>query len=306
MRILGCLCTRVCRIVLIRWNIKSFRSEFKRRESGCWSESITLVLLLNYAAVSVAFAEFDRIAQPVDLIGRGLSGVGSENPESLLLNPASIASSLSLQSTLFYSPSPFGLQQLSNGGIFLTIPSRYVNSALTLASIGFSAYREVTGTVSVGVTIAEGFFAGCNLNINHLSIEGYGSGTNAGIDIGMRMRIVDNFQWGFSLLNVNRPTIGRIKDPLPQWYLAGFKYEVSPFADISVDAVKDVRYPLSFRMGTQFLPVEFVAIRLGISSDPSRYYAGVGLQYADLHFDYAVVTHTELGLSHSLGFTFGL
>jgi hypothetical protein len=255
---------------------------------------------------SIVYGEFERTAQPVALLGSGLAGVSSNDPGAILLNPASLAFVSSIQSSVFYSPSPFGLPQLSNGGVFAAVPSGSFNSALTLTSIGFSAYREMTATISLGSNMAEGFCIGGNLNINYLSIEGYGSETNIGIDVGAVMNIVENLRWGFSLLNINRPVIGLEKDPLPQWYLTGFTYDLSDFADVSVDAVKDVRYPISLRIGTHYEPVEFLVVRFGIWSDPSRYFAGIGIRYRGLLFDYAVATHTELGLSHSIGFSFEL
>lgn len=171
---------------------------------------------------------------------------------------------------------------------------------------GFSLYREITATAVVAKSFGGIVSAGCNINYDHLSIAGYGSAFTIGIDVGATVQITDDVRWGFSLLNINRPTIGKEKDDLPQLYLTGATCDLLPTASVSFTIIKDVRYPASIRTGVRFSPLEFVDLRFGASSDPSRYFAGIGIHYSSVSIDYSVATHVELGLTHSIGVSLSL
>ncbi len=283
------------RFIFIRCNIKTFAAAFKR------------VLLCGAVAFGVwndAVAGFERVVHSPALWGKGLATAASRNTEAVMLNPASAAGMPSYYASVFYSPSPFDLSQLSNGGITAVVPFPSFVTGLSILSSGFSLYREFTGTA----TVAKSFFGtldvGANISVNHLSIARYGSAATLSFDVGTSLEIINDVRWGFAFLNCTRSTIGPTHDPLPQIYLTGFEYSVMPHATAAVDLVKDVRYPFSIRAGTQFSPHEILDIRFGVSSAPSRYYAGFGIRVMSLYVDYSVATHAELGLTHDIGIAF--
>jgi hypothetical protein len=283
------------RFIFIRCNIKTFTAAFKQ---------LLLCGAVVFGAWSDAVAGFERVVHSPTLWGKGLATAASRNAEAVMLNPASAAEMQSFQASVFYSPSPFNLPQLSNGGITVVAPFSSFVTGVSALSSGFSLYREFTGTA----TIAKSFFGtldvGANISVNHLSIARYGSTAAFSFDVGASLEIVNDLRWGFSLLNCTRSTIGSTHDPLPQIYLTGFEYTVMSRAAVAADLVKDVRYPFSIRAGTQFSPHEILDIRFGVSSAPSRYYAGFGVRVLSLYVDYSVATHAELGLTHDIGIAF--
>ena len=262
------------------------------------------VLLTVY--IQAARAGFERTAQPPSVFGDGGSALFSGGIEPLLLNPSAAASLKSMYSSFFYSPSPFDLPQLSNGGMLFAFPVESFTAGAAVTSTGFSLYREVTATATVAKSFGGIVSAGCNLNYDHLAIARYGSAYTVGIDVAASIQVTDDIRWGFSLLNVNRPTIGLEKDELPQICLTGASCELLSTASVSFTMVKDTRFPVSVRTGARFSILEIVDIRFGASSEPSRYFAGVGFHYASVSVDYSVATHIELGLTHSIGISFGL
>jgi hypothetical protein len=298
-------------LILEKWlgkffgtNITTFAYPFKR--NGAVFSRTPLALLGLFLCVETAHAGFERIAQPPKVSARGLSSLFSGDVESLSLNPSTIASLQSLYVSVFVSPSPFDLPQLSNGGVYAAAPLKPCNAGIALASAGFSLYRELTATLTLAKAIEGGFFIGCNINFNHLAIANYGSASTVGIDLAGSAQLADDVRWGFSLLNINRPTIGDLRDELPQMYLTGVTCELLSTASVSLALVKDVRFPTSVRMGVEFSPYEIVDVRFGMSNEPSRYFCGVGIHYLSVSLDYAVATHLELGLTHSFGISFAL
>ena len=68
------------------------------------------------------------------------------------------------------------------------------------------------------------------------------------------------------------------------------------------------RHKVSFvrSTGVRFSPIEIINLRFGMSTEPSRYFAGVGIQYYSISVDYSVATHVELGLTHTIGISISL
>jgi hypothetical protein len=264
------------------------------------------VLLLAALAHSAVHASFERQPQPAPLWGRGLSGCALPGADFSLLNPASLAASAPARITLFHSPSPFDLPQLSNGGALLTAPSRIgtLQAAVTLS--GKDLYREQTATLSYAIALDDAVSFGAALSYNALSIERYGAAHTFGIDIGIAVAPAPDIFLGASVLNVNRPTIGSEQDELPRIVVLGAAYRLSNRANISADLVKDVRFPESVRVGIEVRPIDFLALRFGTSTEPHRFHAGAGVRYLLFGFEYGVTTHQELGLTHSIGLSIDL
>ena len=287
-------------------NITTFIPPFKfiRTFSGTFRLIALLPLLLfRFEFVS---AGFERTAQPSRILGTAMSSLFGDDPESALLNPSSICGLRFVHTSIFCSPSPFELPQLGSGGVMVAAPSGPIDLAATLSSTGFSLYKEFTATATLGMGISEGFTVGCNINFNRLTIERYGSAWIFGIDVGATLEVAEGMHWGFSMLNLNRPSLSGIGDQLPQSYITGAAFTLLPSASLSISLMKDPRYPLSEAVGVEFSPHELLTLRFGVSTEPSRYFAGVGLHVGSIGADYSVATHAELGLTHSFEISFEL
>ncbi len=260
-----------------------------------------------------AKASFERNFQSTLVKGRGLSGIASSQYEFVLLNPATIAQLQQSSISLSYTPSIFEIPELSSTTIISAIPTEYGNIGASFTTNGISLYREMIGTLTYAKNFDGQYNVGVNINLQNLTIKNYGSTSVIGIDIGGSVNIVENVRTGFSILNINRPTLGKIKDELPQVYSAGIEYMFASSALISLDMVKDVRYPLALRIGTDFSPHEIITVRFGMHNQPfkihmqtSSYYGGISIHYEFINFNYAVEMRNELGITHSLGFSFSL
>ena len=130
-----------------------------------------------------ATAGFERTALPPRLIALGFSPLFGEDVESLLLNPSAVSAVPSLCISVFHSPSPFGLPQLSNGGVVAAFPLTSFCAGLSATSTGFSLYRELTATATLGKDLGGKFFIGTNINIDHLAIAKYGTAYAIGVDL---------------------------------------------------------------------------------------------------------------------------
>ena len=186
----------------------------------------------------------------------------------------------------------------------IEMPTDLFETGFVLTRTGYSLYQELTATAVFARTVGGVISAGCNVNCDHLSIQGYGSAFTVGMDLAATVQCSDDIRWGISILNINRPTIGQAKEPLPQWYLTGITCRVLSNASVSFLVCKDAMYPLSIRTGVKFSPLEALNLQIGTSNEPSRYYAGIGISYMSVEAEYSVVTHADLGLTHVIGLSF--
>jgi len=290
-----------CSGKFLKGNITTFVNSYKHRRINLRKLIVLSICLMCLCFGGTASAGFDRTAQPASLQGSAQASIFAEDSESILLNPSAVASLNDYRLSVFYTPSPFALPQLSNYGLVAVYPGDPVNVALSATTIGFSLYREISAAATVGRSFEGVFSAGISVNVDHVAVARYGSATALGIDIAAAAQLSDGVRWGFSLLNVNRPRIVGAADQVPALYITGVTVRLMPTAEISFSLIKDIIYPASIRTGVDFCPIDILQLRVGISTEPSRYCAGFGVRVSSVSFDYAVITHQELGLTHSLG-----
>ncbi|MEW6062726.1 MAG: hypothetical protein AB1600_12375, partial [Bacteroidota bacterium] len=253
--------------------------------------------------VDHVWAGFERTALPAAVVGRGFSGVALASEQNVWLNPAALLNVTSLTSSVFYSPSPFQLPQLTNFGAQIADDIGVAKVSASFTSFGFSLYKETTGSFSIAHSDIQNFSFGATLSVYHLSISRYGTAVKGGVDIGAVYSFTEALMLGVALHNVTRSTFGN-DDDIPQVMLAGVSYRVIGTMVVMFDLVKDVRYEPTYRAGAEFQPHEIVTLRTGIQGEPSRLFGGVGIHLSTVTVDYGIATHNDLGLTHSIGVRF--
>ena len=248
-------------------------------------------------------AGFERTAQPTPAFARAFSGVAMQTESNIWLNPASLSSLSSFHSSIFYSPSPFQLSQLTNYGLLLADNFGVVQAGAAVSSFGFSLYRETTGSLAIANGDLNNFGVGISLSFYHLSIAEYGTASAVALDAGVIYSLNEKINIGVAINNLNGASFGG-DDDVPQTILAGISYRVIGEALVNVDLVKDIRYEPTYRASVEFSPHDILTIRTGIQGEPSRLFGGVGITIAPFTVGYGIATHEDLGLTHSIGISF--
>lgn len=215
-------------------------------------------------------------------------------------NAAGLSGAAQRELGAFYSPSPFGLKELSNAAVAYMEPLSFGTLSCGVSTYGFSLYRKNNFIISYAGTLP-GFSLGLSLNLHNLTIRNYGSGNSLTINSGIIVSLLKELDWGFSVQNLLHTSIGNEEGQLPQSFISGISFR--PSNDIMLNAaVEKVRdYPASFRTGIEYDIIKYISLRIGLSTEPDRFSAGAGINYSFLKFDYAVFTHQDLGLTHQIG-----
>ncbi len=261
------------------------------------------VLVLQVIVSQSIFCGFDRIAQPTAVFGKGFSGAAVYLHDGSGINPAASGNLQNSFVSIFYSPSPFQLSQLSNSGISAGKNFNFGNIAFSAATFGFSLYRENSAMLNYSLKLKNEFSIGASINVNNVSIASYGSASTVGIDAGVIFSPIENIFLGFSALNINRPNLSSYNDEIPLLYNAGIAYRIEEIATLNIDLQSEFRSNAEWKFGIEFTPLQFVTLRAGYNESIHRLFGGIGIEYGGIQFNYGAALHNELGTTHSIGIT---
>ncbi len=263
--------------------------------------SILILIFWCNGASNAQFENTDIGAKPISLGGAFTSL--SNNSSAIYYNPAGISQIPFREVSVFYSPAPFGIKELSYGALTYVEPTKYGAFGLAAKTYGFDLYREFTATFNYANNYKKRIYFGLNFNYYHLKIQNYGSASTVGVDAGLMAYLTDYLRWGFAALNVNRARIAQTKEKLPQVYRTGLSVQIRKDLNFVLDVEKDTRYNASVKSGVEFTLLDMVDLRAGAGTEPTRFSAGIGFYYSYLEVDYAFYNHQDLGLTHQASIT---
>jgi hypothetical protein len=256
---------------------------------------ISIVFIIT----SLAFAQYNPGAKQISLSNSDVAL--SNDVFSVFNNPAGLSQINWREIGIYYSPAPFGLKELANAYVAFNEPFSFGSVAVGGMTYGFELYRESKVVLGYAYKYQNKFFAGAVLNFHTLSIENYGNDNAVYFNLGGLVYLNDDLRFGFSFQNINRASFGNDDDQIPVIINSGFSYDILQSISLNVALEKDIRYKPSVMFGIDYDLIEYLSLRSGFSNEPSRFSAGIGINYSIISLDYALFTHSELGLTHQVG-----
>lgn len=257
----------------------------------------TLSLLFIFSLLS--YSQYNPGARQISLAN---SDVALANDVfSLFTNPSGLAQLNWREVGVYYSPAPFGLTELSNGYVAYHEPLSFGSVAVGGMTYGFDLYRESKVLLGYSYNYNNIFFTGVAVNYHNFSIKNYGSTGVFYINLGGLVYILDELRWGFLIANINKATVADIDDQIPMVLSTGFSFNILENFSLNFSLEKDIRYNPSVQFGIDYDIIEYLSLRIGASNEPSRFTAGLGINYSIFSLDYAFFTHPDLGLTHQAG-----
>jgi len=220
---------------------------------------------------------------------------------TLFNNPAGLAQLNWREVGIYYSPAPFGLTELANGYVAYQQPFSFGSIGIGGMTYGYDLYRESKIILGYSYNYENIFFIGAAINYHSYSIQHYGSTGVFYANLGALVYIFNDLRWGFSTSNVNRATVGDTDDQIPVILSTGFSFDILQNFSLNFALEKDIRYSPSLEFGIDYDIIEYLSLRIGGATNPSKFTAGVGINYSIVNLDYAFYTHPDLGLTHQVG-----
>lgn len=174
--------------------------------------------------------------------------------------------------------------------------TRYGGNLFNQQSLGL-AFANQLGIVSVGGKL-EWF---------QTQIAGFGSGNSLIFSLGGVAELSPNFSVGASISNLSRSKISKDSETrLPTGISLGVFYLPIKQLQIHLEVEKDIQIKPVVKAGLEYGIKDWIFLRTGINSNPSRLYFGIGLKSNKMSLDYAYGQNQALGSTNhlSLGFAF--
>lgn len=258
---------------------------------------IIVILILVIRNCPAQFENADLGARAIGLNGAFTSL--SDNSLSVFYNPSGLGQLKYREISIIYSPSVFGLSEISTSALTFAEPLKFGTFGVALRTFGFDLYRETNVILTFGNGYKGKLFYGINLNYYNLNIHNYNSASAFGADIGAMAYVTDFLKWGFFAKNLSGSKIGESKESLARVYRTGFTVKPREDLNMILEIEKDVRYPVSFRAGIEYSINEYADIRSGIGTEPVSFSGGISLNYKLFQIEYAIYNHNDLGITNS-------
>ncbi len=273
----------------------------KQRFFNSWHKKALFICLCCLAlCCHPSYASFELRGSSARVQALGLAYVGLANtPEAIFINSSGLAQSQGFSSSIYYTR-PFGIKELNYGSLVAMTSTPLANVAAGCINFGNELYSEISLILAVARPLGQNFYYGINLHYMKLQIDGYGSDFSLAIDSGFLVRLNEHLNWGFFATNITRASIANSSDHLPQTFSSGISYKPRNDLLVNLDLHKDVVFPLEFRIGIEYMPLNRLALRTGIVSEPTQFAFGIGFIFSHVTVDYAMTTHQILGISHHL------
>jgi len=266
----------------------------------------TVSCFLAVLVSSSCFAAFEEISTDARNMGMGGAGAamgdylsaGLENPALPCFAPVQTAGS--------GSSIPFGMTDLTAASAQAGYQKDKLGLAAGFVTMGSAQYRE--NTIKTAVSFRPFKQAGFGLGISgyNLSIQRYGSANALGLDLGLIGSPLEDLTMAAVARNFNRPRIGSSDEEIAQWLDWGVSYTILNRLTFAFQLQSQQGYNSQIRFGQEYRHNRHLALRAGFSSQPSSFSFGLGLFLKKLRLDYAVKTHSSLGLGHCLTISYVL
>lgn len=218
-------------------------------------------------------------------------------------NPAGLAQQNWREFSIYYSPSPFGLKQLSNNSAVYHEPTNYGSFAIAYSNYGFELYKENAFFVSYSTNISKNIFFGTTFAYRNLSIKNYGNDNALTILLGGILYLTPDLRIGFEIDNITHSSFGNSDNQIPMVFDLGLSYSLLSKLVINTAIEKEIDNNTSLRVGIDYEIIKYLNLRIGAMNEPSSFSAGIGVNYSLFEIDYAVFNHQDLGFTHQFGIT---
>lgn len=265
------------------------------------------LLFLLFICTTSAFAGNDNLPVGARSAGLAHASLSLNDAWAVQNNQASLAYVNDITGGVYYE-NRFLIKDMNLSAAAFALPTKSGTFGFIYHSFGLSSYNESKAGISYGRKITEQFSVGIGINYNSIRFGGiYGKGHTLTGEIGFRLALNKNLVASAHVYNITRSkliTTNSGTEYIPTIMRFGLNYQVSKKIFIAAEAQKDIDHPLIIRAGAEYRVLDLIAIRAGISTNPTLNSFGFGFYFKDLVLDIAASYHQTLGFSPQVGLSY--
>lgn len=196
----------------------------------------------------------------------------------------------------------FGALALGFQKFGITYEGQDLESEKTFSfSHGMSVMSDVHSSLALGYTL---HLYALEFGTSYLE-ESLGSAQTWGVDLGLIAILRERTRMGAAIRNLNQPRLGEgYREDLPRCMTFGIAYQPYPGVVTVFDLAKKFGEETRMDGGLEAQIIPFMALRFGVQTKPDRVMGGVGFNYQGVHFDYALLSHSVLPLTHQFAISY--
>lgn len=263
------------------------------------------ILLLLFLTPFFSFSGNDNFHIGARNSGMGNTGLTLADVWAIRYNQAALADVSEMSAGISYE-SRFLTKSLGIQSFAFALPTKNGTFGLNYTGFGDNLYRETKLGLGYGMKLSDKFNLGIRLNYHSLRLgNNYGKANSLTFEIGFVAKPTKNLEIGFHLFN---PTSVKLNDYqneiIPVVINMGISYKFSDKLRTNIELEKDIDSPYSVKVGFEYLPLDFLYIRAGITTNPNMPTIGFGIKKKQFNIDFSTGFHPNLGITPALGMTY--
>ncbi|MDX2301439.1 MAG: hypothetical protein NW226_01510 [Microscillaceae bacterium] len=266
-------------------------------------KKIASFLILFLSFFSQISAQIEQYPLGARSIAMGTASLTLQDQWAFFNNPSGTAS-LEDASVFFAYENRFGVSAFQTFGVGGVLPLKIGTVGAGVSRFGDELYNELKAGVSFSKKI-DMVSLGLKVNYVQVAIRDLNSKGALVLEFGGLVQITKQIYLAGYIYNLNQAkfkTAFEQDELIPTILKAGLGYQPIKPLFISIETVKDIDLPASFNAGVEYQIVKNLNFRTGIQTEPFRNHFGLGFSPKTFHFDYALSTGNDLGLSHHISF----
>ena len=232
--------------------------------------------------------------------GLGSYSINHAEVFSYTNNQASLAQ-MKNASAGVYGERRFLLDELSLYQLAVGVPTKSGNFGVKAGYYGFSDYNESQIGLAYARKLGPKVDVGVQFNYNGIQISSYGNSSAINFELGAVLHLTEKLHTGVHAYNPVGGKFGKNQEEkLASVYTAGLGYEASEKFFVSAEIEKEENQPVNVNAGMQYKFLPQLMARVGIATNTSNVYAGVGLSLKSFRLDIVAGYHPQLGVTPGL------
>lgn len=223
-------------------------------------------------------------------------------------NQAGLAGLETFSAGFFYE-SRFMVEELSFVATSIVLPIKAGTFGFSFSQFGKGTYKQHKAGLAFSKRLMQNLNA--SLQLDYFSQQfpenekAYGFAT---FEVGLVYSATEELIFGAHIFN---PIQAGIRTPeglqkMPFVFRIGGHYQFQDMVMLILETEKSGSNPLLIKSGIEFSPVEFLALRVGVSGKPVNYTAGIGFKTGKITTDIGFSYHGNLGFTPSVSIQFNL
>lgn len=254
----------------------------------------------------IGFSQFLSAQIGNDMLGARSAALGGYNATlsdvwSTNNNQAGLGFMEDMTGGIYYE-NRFLLSETSYKAGAFVMPVKTGALGLSVSSFGYELYNETKAGLSYGQRFGDKFSVGVQLNyLNTKLTQEYGSKTAITGAIGAIAKLSDELTLGVHLYNPTRSKLTNDNNErIPTIMKLGLDYKFSDKVMFVVSTEKDVDFDARVNAGIEYHITEIFYLRGGISTNPTQYAFGAGMQLKHFKVDLSSSFHQTLGMTPAI------